>query len=46
MDIDVDLLSSILDFAYTGTCVVNSDNVEALLPAADQYEVYILSLLI
>ncbi|XP_026464876.1 kelch-like protein 10 [Ctenocephalides felis] len=39
VDIDVELLSSILDFAYTGTCTINSENVEALLPAADQYEV-------
>lgn len=29
----------ILDYAYTGTCGVTSQNVEALLPIADQYGV-------
>ena len=29
----------ILDYAYTGTCKVTSDNVEQLLPLADQFEV-------
>ncbi|XP_076685259.1 kelch-like protein 10 [Andrena cerasifolii] len=33
------IFSLILDYAYTGTCNVNPDNVEQLLPLADQFEV-------
>ncbi|XP_060819012.1 kelch-like protein 10 [Bombus pascuorum] len=33
------IFSLILDYAYTGTCNVNADNVEQLLPLADQFEV-------
>lgn len=29
----------ILDYAYTGTCKITDDNVEELLPLADQFEV-------
>ncbi|KAH0946331.1 hypothetical protein HN011_002719 [Eciton burchellii] len=34
-----EIFSLILDYAYTGTCNVNADNVEQLLPLADQFEV-------
>ncbi|XP_076639357.1 kelch-like protein 10 [Colletes latitarsis] len=34
-----EIFSLILDYAYTGTCSVNADNVEQLLPLADQFEV-------
>lgn len=34
-----EIFSLILDYAYTGTCNVNVDNVEQLLPLADQFEV-------
>ncbi|XP_046397884.1 kelch-like protein 10 [Ischnura elegans] len=34
-----DALKLILDYAYTGTCAVTQDNVEKLLPVADQFEV-------
>lgn len=34
-----EIFSLILDYAYTGTCNVNVDNVEQLLPFADQFEV-------
>lgn len=34
-----EIFSLILDYAYTGTCDVNVDNVEQLLPFADQFEV-------
>lgn len=34
-----DIFGLILDYAYTGTCNVNADNVEQLLPLADQFEV-------
>lgn len=33
------ILQKLLDFAYTGNCNVNNNNVEALLMCADQYEV-------
>ncbi|XP_057331107.1 kelch-like protein 10 [Microplitis mediator] len=33
------LFTSILDYAYTGTCKVTVENVEQLLPVADQFEV-------
>ncbi|CAG9089117.1 unnamed protein product [Plutella xylostella] len=32
-------MSQILDYAYTGTCVVTAENVEHLLPIADQFDV-------
>ncbi|KAK2586942.1 hypothetical protein KPH14_009870 [Odynerus spinipes] len=34
-----EIFSLILDYAYTGVCNVNADNVEQLLPLADQFEV-------
>ncbi|XP_015174125.1 PREDICTED: kelch-like protein 10 [Polistes dominula] len=34
-----EIFALILDYAYTGTCNVNADNVEQLLPLADQFEV-------
>ncbi|XP_078039106.1 uncharacterized protein LOC144471169 [Augochlora pura] len=34
-----EIFSLILDYAYTGTCDVNTENVEQLLPLADQFEV-------
>lgn len=34
-----EIFSLILDYAYTGTCNVSADNVERLLPLADQFEV-------
>lgn len=34
-----DIFSLILDYAYTGACNVNADNVEQLLPLADQFDV-------
>ncbi|XP_012259425.2 kelch-like protein 10 isoform X2 [Athalia rosae] len=34
-----EIFSLILDYAYTGTCNVTSENVEQLLPLADQFEV-------
>ncbi|KYN13828.1 PREDICTED: kelch-like protein 10 isoform X1 [Trachymyrmex cornetzi] len=34
-----EIFGLILDYAYTGTCNVNADNVEQLLPLADQFEV-------
>ncbi|XP_020277572.1 kelch-like protein 10 [Pseudomyrmex gracilis] len=34
-----EIFSLILDYAYTGTCNVNADNVEQLLPLADRFEV-------
>lgn len=34
-----EILSLILDYAYTGVCKVTADNVEQLLPMADQFEV-------
>lgn len=34
-----EIFSLILDYAYTGTCNLNADNVEQLLPLADQFEV-------
>ncbi|XP_066583829.1 kelch-like protein 10 [Prorops nasuta] len=34
-----DIFRLILDYAYTGTCNVTADNVEQLLPLADQFEV-------
>ncbi|XP_076281415.1 kelch-like protein 10 [Lasioglossum baleicum] len=34
-----EIFSLILDYAYTGACDINADNVEQLLPLADQFEV-------
>ncbi|CAK9802012.1 Kelch-like protein 10 [Anthophora quadrimaculata] len=34
-----EIFSLILDYAYTGTCNVHAENVEQLLPLADQFEV-------
>ncbi|XP_034945514.1 kelch-like protein 10 [Chelonus insularis] len=34
-----DIFSLILDYAYTGTCKVTAENVEQLLPFADQFQV-------
>ncbi|XP_076229001.1 uncharacterized protein LOC116426173 isoform X1 [Nomia melanderi] len=34
-----EIFSLVLDYAYTGACNVNADNVEQLLPLADQFEV-------
>lgn len=34
-----EIFGLILDYAYTGTCTVTADNVEQLLPLADQFEV-------
>lgn len=34
-----DIFQKLLDYAYTGTCEINSENVEAVLRYADQYEV-------
>ncbi|XP_018325895.1 kelch-like protein 10 isoform X2 [Agrilus planipennis] len=34
-----DIFQKLLDFAYTGHCIVNNDNVEYLLRFADQYEI-------
>ncbi|XP_070152244.1 kelch-like protein 10 [Polyergus mexicanus] len=34
-----EIFSLILDYAYTGICDINADNVEQLLPIADQFEV-------
>ncbi|PSN56988.1 hypothetical protein C0J52_04246 [Blattella germanica] len=39
LDIRGHILELILDYAYTGQCNVTSQNVEELLPVADQYEV-------
>nr|CAD7256029.1 unnamed protein product [Timema shepardi] len=33
------IVECILDYAYTGRCKITSDNVQMLLPAADQYEI-------
>nr|CAD7453492.1 unnamed protein product [Timema tahoe] len=33
------IVECILDYAYTGRCNITSDNVQMLLPAADQYEI-------
>nr|CAD7396438.1 unnamed protein product [Timema poppensis] len=33
------IVECILDYAYTGSCKITSDNVQMLLPAADQYEI-------
>ncbi|XP_039285145.1 kelch-like protein 10 [Nilaparvata lugens] len=37
-DISSEVINHILDFAYTGQCIINRSNVEKLLPAADQLE--------
>ncbi|KAG7188297.1 hypothetical protein KM043_007959 [Ampulex compressa] len=37
--VPADVIELILDYAYTGTCNVNADNVEKLLPLADQFDV-------
>ncbi|XP_072756331.1 kelch-like protein 10 [Anoplolepis gracilipes] len=34
-----EIFTLILDYAYTGTCSINADTVEQLLPVADQFEV-------
>ncbi|KAF5269490.1 hypothetical protein FQA39_LY08679 [Lamprigera yunnana] len=34
-----DIFKNILDFVYTGYCVIKANNVELLLKAADQYDV-------
>ncbi|XP_046492145.1 kelch-like protein 10 [Neodiprion pinetum] len=34
-----EIFGLILDYAYTGTCTVTAENVEQLLPLADQFEV-------
>lgn len=34
-----EIFGLILDYAYTGSCNVTADNVEQLLPLADQFEV-------
>lgn len=34
-----EIFGLILDYAYTGTCNVTAENVEQLLPLADQFEV-------
>ncbi|XP_071451571.1 kelch-like protein 10 [Hetaerina americana] len=34
-----DAMKLILDYAYTGACTITQDNVEKLLPVADQFEV-------
>jgi kelch-like protein 10 len=39
LDISGHILDLILDYAYTGHCNVTSENVEHLLPIADQYEI-------
>ncbi|KAG6446599.1 hypothetical protein O3G_MSEX004526 [Manduca sexta] len=39
VDVPSYYMSLILDYAYTGTCTVTSDNVECLLPYADQFDV-------
>jgi kelch-like protein 10 len=33
------IFALLLDYAYTGTCSINSSNVENLLKFADQYEI-------
>ena len=38
-DAPIDLFNLILDYAYTGTCLINIKNVERLLPFADKYQV-------
>jgi kelch-like protein 10 len=38
LDIPGHILELLLDYAYTGLCNVTSQNVEQLLPTADQYE--------
>ncbi|XP_043287377.1 kelch-like protein 10 isoform X2 [Venturia canescens] len=37
--VSADIFRLILDYAYTGTCKVTAENVEQLLPVADQFEV-------
>ncbi|CAH0729985.1 unnamed protein product, partial [Brenthis ino] len=39
VDVPSYYMSLILDYAYTGTCMVTADNVENLLPYADQFDV-------
>lgn len=38
-DVPGDIFTLILDYAYTGACRVTAENVEQLLPLADQFEV-------
>ncbi|XP_033221117.1 kelch-like protein 10 isoform X2 [Belonocnema kinseyi] len=37
--VPADIFGLVLDYAYTGTCKVTPENVEQLLPLADQFEV-------
>lgn len=37
--IPTEVLESLLDFAYSGKCSINEQNVESLLRFADQYEI-------
>ena len=37
--VPADIFGLILDYAYTGSCKVTPENVEQLLPLADQFEV-------
>ncbi|XP_046968333.1 kelch-like protein 10 [Vanessa cardui] len=39
VDVPSYYMNLILDYAYTGTCVVTAENVEYLLPYADQFDV-------
>lgn len=39
VDVQSVYMNQILDYAYTGTCIVTADNVEHLLPIADQFDV-------
>lgn len=39
MKVPSNIFLKILDFAYTGNCNINNNNVEAMLMYADQYEV-------
>ncbi|CAG9794036.1 unnamed protein product [Diatraea saccharalis] len=39
VDVPSYYMNLILDYAYTGTCIVTAENVEYLLPYADQFDV-------
>jgi kelch-like protein 10 len=40
LDVPGHILNLILDYAYTGHCNVTSENIQQLLPIADQYEIF------